>query len=221
MVAAQVMGRANIRQNLANLRKGSGSYIWCRSATFPHAATQAFLQGVMEFWQTLLHTTQFDYQNATPLFISRLLVSLSRGVLQKGWKENYMAFERLWDQLNNHVLEEIAQNWVLELRKDLPEDDREYASRVKVVMFTATQIQLWQFLMTAIEFAHSEHELAEIAAGPLAYFLRKFGEEFSLPLETQAQSNSKLVQALGMIEATMVPESVWQQILTIREESAS
>ena len=114
----------------------------------------------------------------------------------------------------------MAEQYVLEIRenegKEYEEGNHKWSQITVNLDFWSPPELLWKFILLAVSFAESDHELGIIAAGEIEHLLGRVGKEFIDLVEKEAKINPKFFRALILCNKFQMTDDVWSRVQKLR-----
>ena len=120
-----------------------------------------------------------------------------------------------WKNLTTKDIEELAENWFTEI--DVNDcARREYRDIVEDLHTYTDDKFLWEFIFTAMVIAANDGDLEHLAAGPMYFFIERYGDDWIKIIEQTARSSSSFAKLLTGVWKCNLSESIWTRIEAIQ-----
>jgi hypothetical protein len=124
------------------------------------------------------------------------------------------------DPVNEAELEQLAHDWLAELRNGVTSCELDLGQDVVSMNFSASPEIQWRFVMIAVSLSESDDELGHVAAGPIEHLLGWHGEEYISIVENEARTNPKFARALTGVWHYMMSDEIWSRLQVLQKHVA-
>ena len=114
-------------------------------------------------------------------------------------------------------LEQLARNWLAELRSGVTSGESDFGQDVVSMNFSASPEIQWRFVLIAVALSDSDDELGHIAAGPVEHLLGRHGEDYISTVENEARTNPKFARTLTGLWQYMMSDDIWSRLQAVQK----